>query len=107
MPPLEVQSWPACERSAADYNAGPPGAAQRIEPVAVAELRGVPARFYGDGSVELSAGAVTIFIFGHSREDLVAAAGDLRTEPTAPVSVSQRESLPPPVSGAQSGTLSC
>lgn len=46
-PPLEVQSWPACERSAADYNAGLPGAAHPIDPSETLRVRGVPARRVG------------------------------------------------------------
>jgi hypothetical protein len=106
-PPLEVQSWPACERSSADYNAGPPGRAQPIEPRATFEVRGVPARLYDDGSLELSTGDVTVVIFGRDRAQLMAAAEALRTPANAPVGVGVQEKLPPPVPGAQNGTLDC
>jgi hypothetical protein len=106
-PPLEIQSWPACERSAADYNAGPPGQAKRIEPSDTFKVRGVTARFYEDMSLELSTKAVTVVIWGHSREQLLAAAKALRTEPAAPFHARPGQQLPPPVAGAEGGTLSC
>jgi hypothetical protein len=106
-PPLEIQSWPACERSAADYNAGLPGAAHLIAPVETLQLRGVPVRLYADASLELSTRAVTVVIWGHSREQLLAAAKALRTEPGAPFQARPQEELPAPVPGSQTGTLSC
>jgi hypothetical protein len=106
-PPLEIQSWPACERSAADYNAGPPGQAKRIEPIDTFRVRGVPARFYEDMSLELSTNAVTVVIWGHSRDQLLAAAKALRTEPAAPFQAGPGHHLPPPVAGAEDGTLNC
>jgi hypothetical protein len=106
-PPLEIQSWPACERSPADYNAGPPGAAQPIQPRETLQIRGVPARLYDDGSLELSSGDVTVVIFGHDRRQLIAAARALRTPAKTTITVGVQEELPPPVPGAQDGTLGC
>jgi hypothetical protein len=106
-PPLEIQSWPACERSAADYNAGPPGQAKRIEPIEAFRVRGVPARLYEDMSLELSTKAVTVVIYGHSREQLLSAARELRTEEGAPFHAAPQQELPPPAAGAEDGTLSC
>lgn len=106
-PPLEIQSWPACERSPADYNAGPPGAAGQIQPKETLQLRGLPARLYEDASLELNAAEVTVVIFGHSREQLVAAAEALRTSADSPITVEPEQKLPLPAPGAENGTLSC
>jgi hypothetical protein len=71
------------------------------------QLRGVPARLYDDGSLELSTADVTVVIFGRDRRQLVAAAEALWTPAEAPMDVGVREELPPPVPGAQNGTLGC
>jgi hypothetical protein len=104
-PPLEIQTWPACERSAADYDFGPPGQAARLEPVETTRLRGVPARFYDDVSLELSAGNVTVVVFAYTRPQLLAAAAALRG--VAPAVKSAKDDLPAPAAGAQDGTLAC
>lgn len=106
-PPLEVQSWPACERSPADYNAGPPGAAEPIEPLETMQLRGVPARLYEDQSLELSTAGVTLVIYGRSRRELLGAARAVRAEEGAPIQVGPTQDLPDPVAGSQTGTLAC
>jgi hypothetical protein len=102
-PPLSIQTWPACERSAADYTM----AGQRLDPSEVLEIRGAPARFYGDNRLELSTGEVTVVIFGDSRALLLAAAGTLRTTPDSPTEVGRSGALPAPVPGSQDGTLAC
>jgi hypothetical protein len=106
-PPLEIQSWPACERSPADYTAGPPGGAEPIQPTQTFQLRGVPARVYDDGSLELSTAAVTVVIFGQTTDQLIAAAAALRTPSSSPLQAARDQILPAPVPGAQNGTLSC
>jgi hypothetical protein len=106
-PPLEIQSWPACERSPADYNAGPPGAAQPIQPTRSFQLRGVPARLYDDGSLELNTAAATVVIFGQDTDQLLAAAAALRSPRASPLTAAPGEVLPAPVPGAQNGTLKC
>ena len=70
-------------------------------------MRGVPARFYGEGRLELSAGDVTVVLFGRSREQLLDAAKQLRTEAGAPRRVGPGQELPQPARGPQDGTLSC
>jgi hypothetical protein len=102
-PPVQIQTWPACERSPADYTiAGKP-----LTPTEVLEIRGVPARFYGSDRLELSTGDVTVVIFGTSRDLVLGAASTLRTRPGSPTSVASDQKLPPPVAGAEEGTLSC
>lgn len=104
-PPLQIQSWPACERSAADYTFGAPE--RRLEPTEVVDVRGVPGRFYGNDRLEISTGAVTVVIFGDSRELVLTAADALRSAPGSPDKVDSSGELPAPVRGAQDGTLPC
>lgn len=106
-PPLQVQTWPACERSPADYTFGEPEHERRLEPTETFEVRGVPARFYGDERLELSAGVTTIVLFGSSKKLLLDAASSLSTAKGAPDQVSADDPLPAPVKGAQDGTLAC
>jgi hypothetical protein len=102
-PPLEIQTWPACERSPADYTV----AGEPLPPTEVVELRGVPARFYGDNRLELSTGDVTVVIFGESRNLVLAAVAALRTRPGSPAAAGANEALAAPVTGSEDGTLSC
>lgn len=102
-PPLQIQTWPACERSPADYSVG----GKPLAPTEVLNIRGVPARFYGANRLEISAGDVTVVMFGDSREILINAAAALRTRPGSPRAVGADQMLPAPVPGAEDGTLSC
>jgi hypothetical protein len=102
-PPLQIQTWPACERSAADYTME----GQRLQPTDVLEVRGAPARFYGDDRLELSIRNVTVVVFGDSRDLVLSAAKALRTTPGSPKRVDPGEAFPAPVLGAQDGTLHC
>jgi hypothetical protein len=117
-PPIEIQTWPACERAHADYTLGG-------EPYPQKDLgleRGVPATLFDEGSrLELYAGRSTVVIFGNEPADVRAAAEAVRVEPTgeppaAPLNVAERlveglqpatADLPSPVAGAISGDLSC
>jgi hypothetical protein len=102
-PPLQIQTWPACERSPADYTVG----GQPLQPTDVVRVRGVPARFYGENRLEISTGDSTVVIFGDSRELLLSAAAALRTRAGSPRSVGPGSQLPAPAAGAEDGTLSC
>lgn len=102
-PPLSIQTWPACERSAADYTME----GKRLEPTEVLEVRGVPARFYGDNRLELSTSDLTVVIFGDSRALVIAAAKTLRSTGGSPKQIASSGALPPPVPGSQDGTLAC
>jgi hypothetical protein len=106
-PPLEVQTWPACERSPADYTFGEPEAPVVLAPSQIFQVRGVTARFYGSDRLELSTGDVTVVLFGTSQQLLVSAAKAIRTSSDSPDSVPAGQALPPPVPGAESGTLPC
>jgi len=101
-PPIEVQVWPACERSFADYSLTPAGDQLPYEPAIV---RGVPAAWFEDGlRLELYSGDVTIVIFGLDRPQIGRAASALRGLNAA---ASRARMLPPPVAGATAGTLAC
>ena len=80
-PPLEVQTWPACERIAASYD--PALERERLTG------RGVPAAIFEDGlRLELYTGEGTVVVFGVDRERVLRAA-----ESVAPV---EREKTFPP-----------
>jgi hypothetical protein len=101
-PPLEVQIWPACLRSLADYSLTPAGPPLEHEPTIV---RGVPAAFFDQGlRLELYTGDVTVVVFGLERAQIQRAAAALRG---VNAFASSAPMLPPPVAGALAGTLRC
>ena len=89
----------------ADVGIGPAVVALAL--TEVLDVRGVPARFYGDNRLEISTGDVTVVMFGDSRKILMNAAAALRTRPGSPSEVGPDQRLPAPVAGAEEGTLSC
>lgn len=103
-PPLQVQSWPACERNPSSYD-GPligPDRSARFH------IRGVPAHFYDDGTrLELSTGKATIVLFGDRRGQLKRAAEALRSIPGQRFRIGPRKRLPRPGRKALSGKLRC
>ncbi len=111
-PPLEVQSWPACERSLADYQLedGVPYPHENL-----GELDGVPAYAFNEGTrVELYAGAATVVVFSADPGLIEQAVAALQREPSSkppgvPQSASddQTTDLPDPAPGAMAGSLSC
>jgi len=102
-PPLSIQTWPACERSPADYTM----AGETLQPTETLKVRGAPARFYGDNRLELSTTDLTVVLFGDSRELLLKAAEALRTTSDSPKQVDPGELLPEPVAGSEDGMLPC
>jgi hypothetical protein len=101
-PPVEVQVWPACARSLADYALTPSG---EPLPHEASMVRGVPAAYFEDGlRLELYTGDVTVVVFGLDRSHVDRAAAALR-----PVNAlaSPARLLPPPAAGALAGTLTC
>ena len=109
--PLEVQTWPACERTLADYEAAPgvPYPHRNL-----GRVEGVPAAFFDLGTrLELYTGTSTVVIFGSDRTQVLRAARGLQREaggqaPGVPSSTTPRGArLQPPVPGAVSGRLSC
>lgn len=101
-PPLEIQVWPACVRSLADYTLTPAGEPLAHEPTMV---RGVPGAFFENGlRLELYTGNATVVIFGLDRAQIQRAAAALRA---ANALASPAPMLPPPARGAMNGTLAC
>jgi len=101
-PPLEIQIWPACERSRADYTLTPSG---QPLPHRRTIMRGVPAAYFERGlRLEIYTGKVTIVIFGLRRREVERAAVSLRG---ANPSAANTATLPPPAPGAMAGKLPC
>lgn len=98
-PPLEVQVWPACVRSLADYELTPgkPMEAERLI------IRGAPAARIA-GRLEVYTGDATVVVFANRPPDLVRAANAL--VPVNSVAAGGRK-LPTPLAGALDGTLVC
>lgn len=98
--PLEIQVWPACERTLASYTmGGQPMAHDRTT------LRGVPAAIFDNGGrLELYTGRVTVVIFGMSKEQMERA-----TDALVPVNFDAEtaDDLPMPDAGALEGKLTC
>lgn len=100
--PLEIQTWPRCERDPTDYDIGHHNPLQ-----AKLTVRGVPAHLYEDGlRLEVYAGESTIVVFGLQREQVLRAGRALIKAPARPRDpVEDRPvggSLPP-----SSGPISC
>jgi hypothetical protein len=104
-PPLEVQIWPACERSLGDYNGDPRVSQPR-------QLRGVPVAAVDDW-VEVYTADSTVVVFGHDQaliERAVTALHPLPPEDAPakyPPRLRKSDDLPPPNSGALSGQTGC
>jgi hypothetical protein len=109
-PPLEVQSWPACERSLADYELQP-GVPYPHEKLG--RLDGVPAYSFDGGTrLELYTATTTIVMFAGDPDILDQAVASIQLEPRSqppgePSTSSDSGDLPDPVPGALAGGLSC
>ncbi|MEK6273076.1 MAG: hypothetical protein AABM42_10585 [Actinomycetota bacterium] len=110
-PPLAIQTWPACERSLADYEVLP---GVPYPHKSLGEVEGVPAYSFDEGTrVELYTGSATIVIFAADPALIDKAIEAIRAEPTseppgepAPADAKSAD-LPPPEPGATAGKLSC
>jgi hypothetical protein len=104
-PPLQIQTWPACDRSFADYDFSP-GLFPRPR---LRRLRGVPAARFrgGDERLELYTGDVTVVIWGDSAGRRSRAAVALQTTPESRLSVAPYGPLPRPVRGHVEGRVFC
>jgi hypothetical protein len=109
--PLAIQSWPACERSLADYELVPGVPYPREK---LGKLEGVPAYSFDEGArVELYTSTTTIAIFTTDPALIDEAVGAIQPEPASeppgqPVAAdAQNSDLPPPVPRAIEGRLSC
>jgi hypothetical protein len=99
-PPIEVQTFPACERNLASYSADPSGAPLPHRSLAI---RGAPAAAFDEGTrLEIYTGTSTIVIFGDSPKLVREAAAAVR-----PLGGGRLAQLAPAASGALHGKLSC
>jgi hypothetical protein len=95
--PLDIQNWPACERTIAV------GGGQVIDELVT--IRGVPALFSeGYRKLSLTTGSTTIFLSGAGRSFLLEAARSLRGV-NNPVGTTGK--LPKPAQGALEGSFEC
>jgi hypothetical protein len=108
---VEIQSWPACERTLVDYEIEPGVPYPRTM---LPEQQDVPTASLDEGlRVELYTGDETIVIFGRSTSQTLTAATSVRAEPAAQApttpsaSASPSGDLPEPVAGAMEGALEC
>jgi hypothetical protein len=101
-PPIEVQVWPSCERTAADYGSG----------LDLSQRRGVPSAVAG-GGIELYTGGSTVVIFAQGQSQAERAADAVQpmsrdgTPASFPPPTSDTEQLPSPPPGAVDGRLRC
>jgi hypothetical protein len=110
-PPLEIQTWPACERALADYQLEP---GTPYPNTYLGELRGVPAYSFDNGNrIELYTGGSTIAIFSTDPALAKLAIPAIKPEsgstppPETPEASLPGGNLPPPAPGSTTGTLSC
>jgi hypothetical protein len=110
LPPLEVQSWPACERNLSTYLTGPDNAPM---PHVETTVQGAPAAIFDDGErLEIFTATTTVVIFGDDPALVSRAALSLRQEPlqTAPGTFwapKRSSSLSAPAAGSITGGLTC
>jgi hypothetical protein len=109
-PPLQVQSWPACERKPANYR-DPNGALPERTDLTI---RGVPAAVYEeDHRVEVYSGTTTVVIYANDRDLALRAAEGLQRAPMAkpplerPLAQQPAGQLPPPRPEVLQGTYEC
>jgi hypothetical protein len=110
-PPIEVQTFPACERNLALYTIGVIAQPLPREDLTV---RGVPAAWFENHErLEVYAGLSTIVIFGTDPAQMLRAAEALQLEtsalpPGVPVTATFGEkTLPAPAAGAMTDQLPC
>jgi hypothetical protein len=112
MPPLEIQTWPACQRALADYSfGGEPVAYKRLPDENGAEV----VEILLDGRIEVYTGESTIVVFSENPAlaekavTLLRAGEEGQSPPThaGEIEGKPEEGLAPPVPGATEGELSC
>ena len=110
VPPLQVQIWPACDRTLQAYHYNDNIRGLRVggpsRPYDLVTVRGVPAARFAS-MLEIYSGTVTIVIFGESASQQKRAAESLASVNILAGNVSAGEPLPPPVGGAMEGKLRC
>jgi hypothetical protein len=119
-PPLEIQSWPLCERNPQRYLEGQQGSPLLSGAAAEEELtiRGVPAAIYDEGQVlEVYTGTTTVAIFGDDRAQVRRAAENLvrvqlpsaldTADPTGITTTDPSAALANPMPGGTNNTAPC
>jgi len=114
-PPLEIQSWPACQRSLADYSfEGKPMPYRRLPDLGGAEV--VEIDFEYGPRIEVYTGSSTIVIFAGNRALAMKALEQLRSQQgdAAPATIAGElkggqtdQGLAPPIDGATEGEVAC
>jgi hypothetical protein len=111
-PPLEIQSWPSCERSVSDYELEP-GVAYPNDGVGGTGDGALVYYFDGGTRVEIHTGTTTVVIMGDDPDRVEAAIASVQPEPDSepPGSPSPPPEDPavlqPPAEAATTGQLSC
>ncbi len=125
-PPLEIQSWPGCERGLADYVFDEVDSIfTSLLPGPLIDRRAVPTSLFEDGlRLEVYTGISTLVIFGDDPAQIIRAVSQLRQELLGPPSLPSAlgislggapivgqipvlGDLSAPAAGALDGTLSC
>lgn len=105
-PPLQIASWPACERNLALYEKYP-APDGTTDPYTTTTIRGVPAAIFDGGQqIELYTAATTVVVFAENPGLARAAALRLTGVHDGRI-VRESEDLPSPVKGAVSGDIEC
>jgi hypothetical protein len=105
-PPLQVASWPACERNLALYEKYP-APDGTTDPYTRTTIRGVPAAIFDGGQqIEVYTADTTVVIFSE-KAGLAKAAANRLTGIHDGRRVTGTEDLPVPVKGALAGNLTC
>lgn len=105
-PPLEIQSWPACERNLALYAAYPSPDGEAA-PYQRTRIRGTEAAVFQEGErIEVYTGDATIVVMGESA-GLTRAAANALVGRRGDRPVDGGEPLPAPGEGALAGTARC
>jgi hypothetical protein len=105
-PPLEVQTWPACERNFSVYTHEPEGLP--LNPSELFDVRGARAAAFDNGTrLEVYTGDATVVIFADDRDQVRAAAESLTGQTSEGATVGPADPLPAPAAGALVGHLAC
>jgi hypothetical protein len=105
-PPLQVASWPACERNLALYEKYP-APDGTTDPYTMTTIRGVPAAIFDGGQqIEIYAAETTIVVFSE-KAALARAAASRLTGVHGGRRVTRADDLPAPAKGALTGDWTC
>jgi hypothetical protein len=110
-PPLQIQSWPACERNLAMYEKSP-GVTYPYS--YIGDVRGAPAYSFDGGTrIEVYSSDTTIVIFATdpalamSALDQIQPQAESQPPPDDPANQNTSGDLPAPDAGSTQGTLTC